>query len=561
LTFKTPSPASESGNVSRRRFFGAVAASAALGAGELQASVDSNSESQRQRDAYRVRVDTAREQRDAPQPIQKSNGDEDQLASKIGNYTKGLPHNQLGEVDPSAYETFYLAMKNGGQLSDIDAVPMGSPVPALQRKFVDPCAGQCFDLQGADSHHLAIPAAPGVQSAEAAGEMVELYWQALARDVSFSDFATSSITQAAIADLNKMADFRGPKTAASVTAETLFRGFTPSDLKGPYLSQFLLKPIPFGAQYVQQQMRVSMPGTDYLTSFSDWLSAQNGVQPTQALQFDKTRRYVRNGRDLGQWVHIDVLYQAYFNAMLILLQPPDPSDEITGGGIGAPLNPGNPYLSSRTQEGFGTFGPPGIATAVAEIATRALKAVWHQKWFVHRRLRPEAYGGLVHNTLSNTQNYPLHSDVLNSQAAQAVNSAYGTYLLPMAFPEGSPLHPSYGAGHATVAGACVTILKALFDETYVIPNPVVPSADGLSVVPYNGPDASALTVGGELNKLASNVAIGRNFAGVHWRSDYAESVRLGEAVALSVLQDQRSTYKEQFNGYTLTKFDGTKITV
>jgi len=32
------------------------------------------------------------------------------------------------------------------------------------------------------------------------------------------------------------------------------------------------------------------------------------------------------------------------------------------------------------------------------------------------------------------------------------------HLLPMAFPEGSPIHPAYGAGHATVAGACVTIL-------------------------------------------------------------------------------------------------------
>jgi len=240
---------------------------------------------------------------------------------------------------------------------------------------------------------------------------------------------------------------------------------------------------------------------------------------------------------------------------------PDPSDEITGGGIGAPVNPGNPYLTSKNQEGFGTFGPPGIATAVAEIATRALKAVWYQKWFVHRRLRPEAYGGLVHNTLTGSAAYPLHGDVLHSQAAQAVKSQYGSHLLPMAFPEGSPLHPSYGAGHATVAGASVTILKALFDENFVIPNPVVASADGQSLIPYTGPDAGALTVGGELNKLASNVAVGRNFAGVHWRSDYAESVRLGEAVALSVLRDQRSTYREVFNGFTLTKFDGTTITV
>jgi hypothetical protein len=48
---------------------------------------------------------------------------------------------------------------------------------------------------------------------------------------------------------------------------------------------------------------------------------------------------------------------------------------------------------------------------------------------------------------------------------------------------------------------------------------------------------------------------------VHWRSDYSESIQLGEAVALGVLTDQRQTYQEQFNGFTLTKFDGTKVTV
>ncbi|MEM7163573.1 MAG: hypothetical protein AAF487_14165, partial [Bacteroidota bacterium] len=42
------------------------------------------------------------------------------------------------------------------------------------------------------------------------------------------------------------------------------------------------------------------------------------------------------------------------------------------------------------------------------------------------------------------------------------------YFLPMAFPEGSPMHPAYGAGHATVAGACVTILKAFFDTSTVL---------------------------------------------------------------------------------------------
>jgi hypothetical protein len=192
---------------------------------------------------------------------------------------------------------------------------------------------------------------------------------------------------------------------------------------------------------------------------------------------------------------------------------------------------------------------------------RALKAVWYQKWFVHRALRPEAYGGLAHLTLAGTKTYPIHSDLLNSNAVQQVFSSHGTYLLPMAFLEGCPQHPSYGAGHATVAGACTTILKAFFDETWVIPNPVVPTDDGLSLLPYTGSDADQLTLGGELNKIAANVAIGRNHAGVHWRSDYAESLILGEAIAISVLRDQRNMYNENFSGFTFTMFDGTPTTV
>jgi hypothetical protein len=131
----------------------------------------------------------------------------------------------------------------------------------------------------------------------------------------------------------------------------------------------------------------------------------------------------------------------------------------------------------------------------------------------------------------------------------------------MEFPEGSPQHPAYGAGHATVAGACATIVKAFFDEDWVIPSPVVATDDGLSLVAYTGADAGRLTLGGEMNKIAANVAIGRDLAGVHWRSDYTESLLLGEAIAISVLADQRACYNENFGGFTFTRFDGTTITV
>ena len=239
------------------------------------------------------------------------------------------------------------------------------------------------------------------------------------------------------------------------------------------------------------------------------------------------------------------------NACLVLLGTGAPFDE------GNPYNPPNPH--SRTQAGFGTFGGPHVLSLVTEVATRALKAVWHQKWFVHRRLRPEAFGGLVHLKLQGRRgtkrDYPIHDQVLGSVALRETFSTHGSYLLPMAFPEGSPTHPAYGAGHATVAGACVTILKAWFDERHPIASPVVPTNDGLELVPYTGPGAQELTVGGELNKLAANIAIGRNMAGVHWRSDYLESVRLGERVALCVLFNQRKDYHEDYS-LTLIGFDG-----
>jgi len=265
--------------------------------------------------------------------------------------------------------------------------------------------------------------------------------------------------------------------------------------------------------------------------------------------FDDTPRYIRNGRDLATYVHYDALYEAYLNACFILL------------GMGAPFDEDNPYDSLAKTFGFGTFGGPHVLSLVTEVATRALKAMWFQKWYVHRRLRPEEFGGLVHNHLTGAADYPVDDEILDSKAVEKTFSKYGSYLLPQAFPEGSPTHPAYGAGHATVAGACVTVLKAWFDESFIFPDPIVPNERGTKLIPYNGPDADSLTIGGELNKLAANVAFGRNFAGIHWRTDYSESLKLGEALAIGILKDQKRCYKESFTGFSLTKFDGTTITI
>ncbi len=494
--------------------------------------------------AFENRVNAAYQEALVPVPRQITNGDERNFHNYIGNYSKGLVHNSIGEVSSSAYQSFLTAL-NSGNPALFEQIQMGGNAP-----LIDPQAGLAFDLEGTDSHQLAIGTPPSVASRAIADAAVENYWMALCRDVNFTQYGNEPLTQAAIAELNSLPQFHGPKP---VTPQNLFRGFTAGDVLGPYASQFILLPFLFGALPVTQLMTTYAPGVDYMTDQASWLAVQNGQGPFGPDQNDPNLQYLRNGRGLAAYVHVDVLFEAYFNACLVLID------------VGAPLDPNNPYVGSRTQTGFGTFGAPHLKALVAEVSQRALKAVWYQKWFVHRHLRPEAFGGLVHMTKTHQASYPLHSDMMNSEALSRMFSQYGTYFMSHAFPEGCPQHPSYGQGHATVAGACATIVKAWFnDRTQLTSLPgfevVQASEDGLSLVPYQGSDGGQLTVGGEMNKLAANIGLGRAHAAVHWRYDYADSLPLGEAVAISMLNDMAHNWNEPFAGFSFTKFDGTRIT-
>ena len=177
---------------------------------------------------------------------------------------------------------------------------------------------------------------------------------------------------------------------------------------------------------------------------------------------------------------------------------------------------------------------------------------------MHRRTRPEEFGGRVHQAKLGNASYPIHTDLMNSSALKAVFASNGTYLLPQAYPEGCPLHPAYPSGHATVSGACSIMLKAFFDETQILTNCVTASADGTTLIPYFD---QALTVGGEINKLAFNVAMGRDFAGIHWRTDAEAGIKLGEDVAIAMLQDLVNTFAEEFTGFKFTRVDGTAVQI
>ena len=534
--------------VDRRSFLGKLGVGAATIAGLASATPtkaapekdfggEFEGAASRSAQAFELRLRAAQRARNRATVTQTPNGEEALYPTRIASFTKGLPHNSFGEVDPAAYDGYLRALHSGNQAA-LDHIPMG-----MGRKFTNPLAGLAFDLEGPDGHHLAQAPAPTIASAQGGADLGELYWMALARDIHFSDYGTSAVIADAAADLSRFTDFRGPKANGQVTPATIFRGSTAGDLIGPYLSQFFWQGFHMGALTVAQRVWTLPAGTDFLTQYDEWLASQNGFE-NYSFPLDSTPRYIRNLRDLGQWVHVDALYQAYHQAALILLD------------IGAPFSNGMPYKSSATQIGFGTFGAPHLLSLVTEVATRALKAVWYQKWFVHRRVRPEGFAGLVHHSRTGRQ-YPVHSDVLNSSALDRLYSRNGTYLLPIIAPEGAPTHPSYGAGHATVAGACVTILKAWFDTDWVLPRTVVPDSTGTTLLAYAGP---ALTVGNELDKLAGNVAVGRNGAGFHYRSDYWESVKLGEQIAVGILEEQRESYRELCS-LSFKGFEGQTITV
>jgi hypothetical protein len=472
--------------------------------------------------AYRIREDAARHYYNL-QPVEHpTNGDEERYLTRIGSYSKFLPHDDSGEVAPAAYAAL-LGAVHSGSLAELQKVPLGG-----QGVLAGFAGAFAYALEGADPHQFSTHPPPPFASEKMAGEVAEVYWHALTRDVPFAQYGEEPLTREAISDLRRFADF------ADTTPETLFRGAFPGEQSGPYISQFLLKDIAFGPQRVGQAFRVPVAGDDHMTDYAAWLRVQNGERPSTSLTFDPTPRYLRNGRDLSEWLRLDFHCQCGWQAGLILdALGPDARTQ----GLPAGVNP---------------------LDLVGRVGFAAVKAVQYQKWGVHRSLRPEEFGGRIHNQKTGAASYPIHPKLLSSPALAEVHARYGTYLLPQANPTGSPAHPSYPASHASIAAAGVTVVKAIYAEELAIREPVIVSDDGLALLPYDGPP---LTVGGELNKLAANVAYGRDMAGVHYRSDGLAGLLLGEEVAIQVLRDVRATFGEASGAFSFTKFDGARVTI
>jgi hypothetical protein len=496
--------------------------------------------------AFKLRTDAALRNLLEPLPAHPSNDDERDLPNHLNSYTKGLPHNALGIVDADAYKKLLDAIKSGVS-ADFEKIPKGL---ADGYGLRNPLAAYSYLMEGKDPHSFTMPAAPAFSSAWQASEATEVLWQAITRDIPFSDYADNTLIAEAVVDLDRMSDFHGPKSAEHVTSQTLFRGIAPSETVGPYISQFLLLPVPYGATKVEQLYNVPVAGNDHLTNYDEWLHIQNGGKPTgtTTVKYESEPRYLFNGRALSQYVLKDFVNMSYLNAAQIMRDFGSAAYSKT-----------NPYNNTSAQARAPLFGNNHGVDLLSRVSMASQNVAWYQKWLVHRRARPEVFYGRVHNhLLDNGINYPINQEALSSPALDKVFAINGTYLLPTAAPAGSPLHPTYPAGHAVMAGAAVTMLKAFFDGDLAIPNPVTTSADGKTLVPYKG---IPLTIEGELNKLASNISLGRDVAGVHYRSDGDLGIALGEEYAISVLRELVKTYSEDFPGFSFNRFDGTSIVI
>lgn len=540
--------------------------------------------------------------------FQKHETNED--TGPVTSFTKGIPPGEEREdgVLPEAdFNTFVEALLEEAYEDVLELADEGD------RSLANPAAASSFITTGADSNNVSIgrvrsadddcdeptDAAPAFTSDRTAAEMVELYWQALTRDVSFSQYDCNDDVNCAIDELTELEGYKSDRSYNTVTgqpmpkaAENAFRGILPGAQQGPYVSQFLYLPVPRGSV---RQRRLFKPlesneinpesvdfSNDYLTEFDQWLDVQNGGESGFQAPRNDEKRHITTGRDLATYVQANPSQQPYLAAALILQNLPE-DDALLDLSI-----PDGVAIAETQAGSFVDYGRTEYQTAVVDVVQAALHAAWYRKWLVHRRLRPEEYGGRIHKARNSEDGDFNLSDrvpdiITESEAIKRVESATdsGSALLPQAYPEGSPTHPSYPAGHATTAGACTTVLKAFFDtsvkfgegfqpdlpldlldksdeETHksdeeTLTGVVRPASDNenkLEIINGNP------TIEHELNKLATNMSIGRNWAGIHYRTDATAGYRLGERIALTYLDDRLAARNGDIS-LTVPTFFGT----
>jgi len=519
-----------------------------------------------------------------------------------GSFHKLFQHKpNTGELqDPSNYRKYVRSILANDQYT-FNQVKLSVDA---EGKLVDPLGSLSGVLYGADACSLKLPAPPSLSSKAGSAEMIEVYGMKLSRDVWFGNFNNNSTINEVIGYMQPASKYLPDLLPHNTINENnLFRGNAVGELVGPYVSQLLLLNINHGAFNSLQQYDFPV---DAVTAKTDgytveWgrnnhenIMIQNGNKsglPDGPTLDQLVKKYINTGRSLAELVHSDPPFHICYNGALILQS------------LGVKSNQGIPVLPS--QGNFLTNGGgASMLCALGEVTDVALKHAWYWKWQVYRKVRPEVFGLWVDNVknsrVDNECNYEINSLLLDSDIMEDVkesNEFWNTsgtefsnsYTLAQCYQEGGPAHPAYPAGHAVIAGACATVIKIYLDceqkwsevsgiaKSVTTSNPkVVPtsvtngvaqaSSDGLNLENYMGSDQSQLYVYGEVNKMASNIANGRNWAGVHYRTDGTRGLKLGEDVAIRYMEDKMSTWVANNVDGTVPelvfrKFDNTLYTI
>ncbi len=214
-----------------------------------------------------------------------------------------------------------------------------------------------------------MPPAPRFDSEVEAHEKGELYWMAVARDVAFVDYASDPLIAQAVASLN--AEFPWFGGTVPVTAQNVFRGIYPGEQVGPYVSQFLWKGnsdprkmpgggrnstdgyVAYGSQVIDQRRDgAGLPGRGRGGRLPDRLRLVAPGPERRGLPRERPvrlhpRRFIRNLRDGANYVHFDLVINAWYNAAWIL------SSEPTGNQV-APAPGAVPCATASSPRTRGT---------------------------------------------------------------------------------------------------------------------------------------------------------------------------------------------------------------
>jgi len=455
-----------------------------------------------------------------PMQIRRRNLNE--LDHYVGAYHKGLPCDNTGLVDEESMKKLLKAIKYL-DTDKLDQVTLGGKL-----QLVNPSACWSKDFFGVPIECYDVHSVPEFKSAWMAAEIIEIYAMAYCRDITFAQYKNSIPIKHMCEALNTLSDYKGIKP---VTPNNIFTSIYD---KGFYISQFLLQNYNEGGVNYHQKYPYAKTGRDYGTDYNYVLQMQKGnVNKSEDISLDT--RYIISGRDLARYVHLDEPYQIGTRAAGIL-------NRIT-----------KLRQHSDTQSFFVEVGKVDYF----DMLGRACKLSMMLGWAIKYRCmmtRPEELGLVIENARkSGVNTYELNEEILTSKALKKTYEKQGNHLLSQAYPEGCPAHPSYPSGHACYAGAIITVLKYYFD-TDIDMDMYIPSNDGSNLIL-----AGKANINDELNKLASNTAFGRNFAGIHYRMDVS-GITYGETVAINLLKDMKSRCGF-LKDVTITLYNGDKTTI